>query len=195
MGATSAASGASQQRTIPARLRTYGRGESKPSFAELIGECASSAFHLEIHDWHITDDPRFLAWKEGRRQPEVPAGRAFQEAVQDAVARGVQVHRVRLVSEPVNEYVRWEHSITTEHNLAIGEAVRWLPRAFASTLTLPGNPFWVFDGRLVRFSIFDGNGSVVGHQFSESPEVASLCSAAFEAAWDLATDHEDYTLD
>ncbi|KAB2351875.1 hypothetical protein F8566_04345 [Actinomadura rudentiformis] len=161
----------------------------------MIGECTSSAFHLEIHDWHITDDPRFLAWKEGRPQPEVPTGNAFQKAVQIAVAQGVQVRRVRVVSEPVNEYVRWEHSITAEHNIAIGEAVRWLPRSLASTLALPGNPFWIFDGRLVRFSIFDGNGNVVGHQFSDAPEVTSLCSSAFAVAWDLATDHEDYRLD
>ncbi|GAA1555283.1 hypothetical protein GCM10009678_42860 [Actinomadura kijaniata] len=160
-----------------------------------MAECTTSAVHLEIHDWHITDDPRFTAWKESRPQPEVTVGGAFQTAVRDAVKRGVQVRRVRIVSEPVNDYVRWEYSITAEHNIAAGETVRWLPRPLASTLALPGNPFWVFDARRVRFSIFDGDGNVVGHQFSDDPDVVALCSSAFAAAWDLATDHEDYTFD
>lgn len=155
----------------------------------------SSAFHLEVHDWHITDDPRYLAWKEGRPQPSVPVGSAFQTAVRSAVQRGVDVRRVRIVSEPVNDYVRWEHSITADHNIAIGEKVRWLPRSRSSTLSLPGNPFWIFDGRLARFSVFDGDGGVVGHQFSDDQRVTTLCSSAFEAAWDLAVPHEVYTLD
>ncbi|MEV5572492.1 DUF6879 family protein [Spirillospora sp. NPDC052269] len=139
------------------------------------------------------DDPRFLAWKEGRSQPSVPAGGAFQDAAREAVNRAVDVRRVRIVSEPVNDYVRWEHSITADHNIAIGEAVRWLPRPLSSTLALPGNPFWIFDGKLARFSIFDGDGNVVGHQFSNDPRVTALCSSAFKATWHLATAHHDYT--
>nr|WP_211245923.1 DUF6879 family protein [Actinomadura oligospora] len=108
--------------------------------------------------------------------------------------RAVDVRRVRIVSEPVSDYIRWEHSITADHNIAIGEDVRWLPRSQTSTLALPGNPFWIFDGRVVRFSVFDGEGNVVGHQFSDDPRVTALCSSAFETAWDLAIPHEDYTL-
>ncbi|RFU43238.1 hypothetical protein DZF91_02395 [Actinomadura logoneensis] len=161
----------------------------------MAADATSSAFHLELHDWHLTDDPRFLAWKEGRPQPSVPVGTAFQDAVRGAVERGVVVRRVRIVSEPVSDYVRWEHSITAAHNIAAGEDVRWLPRSMSSTLALPGNPFWIFDGRVVRFSVFDGAGNVVGHQLSDDPRVTALCSSAFEAAWDLAVPHEDYTLD
>ncbi|GAA0426431.1 hypothetical protein Acor_55090 [Acrocarpospora corrugata] len=149
--------------------------------------------HLEMHDQHLVTDPRYLAWKEGRPQPETPGGRAFRETVSEAVARGVTIRRARIVSEPVSDYVRWEHSLTADHNIAAGELVRWLPRAFASALPLPGNPFWVFDRRLVRFSLFGGDGQVVGHQFTEDRAVVDLCVAAFEAVWDLAIDHEDYS--
>ncbi|WP_344449523.1 DUF6879 family protein [Acrocarpospora macrocephala] len=58
-----------------------------------------------------------------------------------------------MVSEPASDCIRWEHSLTAGHNIAAGELVRWLPRAFASPLALPGNPFWVPDGRLARFSL------------------------------------------
>ncbi|MEO3840578.1 DUF6879 family protein [Streptomyces sp. B22F1] len=32
------------------------------------------------------------------------------------------------------------------------EAVMWLPRRRASDIALPGNDFWLFDGRLVRWN-------------------------------------------
>jgi hypothetical protein len=149
---------------------------------------------LELHDQHLTDDPRFLAWKEGRPQPTTAGGSAFRDAVRAAVRRGVRVHRARIVSEPVSDYVRWEHELTAEHNVGAGEVVRWLPRALASTLAIPGNPFWVFDDHMVRFSVFDGDGRLVGHQFCDEPSVIGLCAAAFDAVWELATDHESFEL-
>ncbi|WP_438948653.1 DUF6879 family protein [Streptomyces atratus] len=58
----------------------------------------------------------------------------------EKAARGVRVLRARVVSEPVTEYIRFEHAIT-DANLRAGEEVRWLPRRRASTLALPGNDF------------------------------------------------------
>lgn len=57
-------------------------------------------------------------------------------------ARGVKLRRARIVSEPVSEYIRFEHDGTPQ-NIAAGEDVRWLPRARASALSLPGNDCWV----------------------------------------------------
>ncbi len=56
--------------------------------------------------------------------------------------RGVIIRRTRIVSEPVSEYIRWEHEITSA-NAEAGEDVRWLPPRRASDLLLPGNDFWV----------------------------------------------------
>ena len=59
--------------------------------------------------------------------------------VSEAVARGVEFCRARVVSEPVSDCIRYEHSCTFQ-NIAAGEAVRWLPRRLASDLLLPGHP-------------------------------------------------------
>jgi hypothetical protein len=114
--------------------------------------------------------------------------------ISSAVARGVVVRRARVVSEPVSDYVRWEHGLTEPINIKAGELVRWLPRRLASTLALPGNPYWVFDDRLVRFSLYGGDGEVHGHQYSEDPAVIGLCASAFEAVWERATPHAEYRL-
>jgi len=117
--------------------------------------------------------------------PQDPAGqyRAYTEAVAGAVSRGVTVRRARVVSEPVSDYVRWEHALTAPVNIAAGERVRWLPRQLASVLVLPGNPYWLFHDRLVRFTLFGGDGEVTGHQYSEPAAVIEACGSAFEVVW------------
>jgi hypothetical protein len=62
------------------------------------------------------------------------------QLIADTVARGVIVRRARVVSEPVSEYIRWEHYVT-HANVTAGEDVRWLPRRRATDIPLPGNDF------------------------------------------------------
>jgi len=72
---------------------------------------------------------------------------------------GSKIRRARVVSEPVTEYIRFEHAITADLNVAAGEQVRWLPRRRASDLALPGSDFWLFDDQLIIFNHFAGDGS------------------------------------
>ena len=69
-----------------------------------------------------------------------------------------------------------------------------LPRRNASDLCLPGNDFWVFDDRLVRFGYFSGDGVYLGDEVDDRPAVVKLCSSAFEAVWERAIPHDRYTV-
>jgi len=150
--------------------------------------------HLEIHDAHITSDPGYQAWLAGQAdlQQCVQQSRAYTDVVAPAARRGVALRRARIVSEPVSDYVRWEHWLTGPVNITAGETVRWLPRRLASTLAIPGNPYWVFDDHLVRFTIFGGDGEVLGSQYSDAPAVIQACRSAFEAVWELAVPHQEF---
>ena len=196
MAATNGAGGASLLAGIPGLMRTYGPGEKEPTFAELLAACTSSAVHLEIHDVHRTSDVAYQTWLAG--QADLPASvlqyRAYTDEVVAAVRRGVSVRRARIISEPASEYVRWEHWLTEPVNVAAGEQVRWLPRRLASTLAVPGNPYWVFDDGLVRFTLFGGDGEVQGSQYSDDAGVVEACQSAFEAVWQLAIPHQDYRI-
>jgi Family of unknown function (DUF6879) len=163
-----------------------------PPFRELIAATSSSAVHLEMRDYYAPDG-QFAAWKAGTPRP-VPAYPAWYDLVREHTARGVRFRRARIVSEPVSDYIRFEHEATAGLNVAAGEEVRWLPRRRASDLCLPGNDFWLFDGRLIRFHHFDGDGRVVEDELCEDPAVARMCSAAFEAVWERAVPHADYRL-
>ncbi len=169
-----------------------------PPFSELLAGCRESAVHLEMRDHYDDPDeaPRVAAWKAGHR-PD-PGNRAswwrpWLDMVAETVERGVEIRRARIVSEPVSEYTRYLYDGTFT-NIAAGEQIRWLPRQQASDLALPGNDFWLFDGRLVRFGYFSGEGTYLGDEVTDEPAVAKLCGDAFESVWARATPHEDYRI-
>jgi hypothetical protein len=168
---------------------------SLASAGELLRGCGRSAVHLELRDGYSRTDPMFLRWQTGHLGPvdQDPGMRPWLDLVAAAARRGVTVRRARIVSEPVSEYIRYEH-YTTSANVDAGEVVRWLPRRLASRLLLPGNDFWVFDDRLVLWNHFTGEGerSPSGHEIDDDPEAVKACAAAFDAVWDRAVPHREY---
>lgn len=167
-------------------------------WAELIGSARVSAVHMEMRDSYAVkqEAEEFERWRStgiAVTDLDSPGWADWSRIIRDAVSAGVVVRRVRIVSEPITEYARWLHA-TTGGNLASGELVRWLPRARASDLALPGNDFWVIDDHTVLFNHFTGDGDWAEEPFElrHEPAVIKLCSTAFDAAWERAVDHADY---
>lgn len=163
---------------------------------ELLSSCERSAVHLEMRDGYMRSDPRFAAWQQGHRFDPADRNswwRPWHDIVAAARSRGVTIRRARIISEPVSEYIRWEHEITFM-NVKAGEEVRWLPRRRTSDLLLPGNDFWVFDDRLVLWNHFTGEGEVSpeGWETTENPALIKACAVAFESVWDRAIPHGEY---
>jgi hypothetical protein len=162
-----------------------------PPFGELIAATTTSAVHLEMRDAYTPDDQRFLDWQAGKLLPE-HANPEWSAMVRSHTARGVRFRRVRVVSEPLAPFIRFEYEMTAAVSIAAGEQVRWLPRRRGVDLCLPLNDYWVFDGRLVRFHYFSGTGEIVEDELADDPSVVKVCAQAFEAAWDHAIPHDLY---
>ncbi len=105
--------------------------------------------------------------------------------------QGKTLKRLRIVSEPVTSYIRFEWLDAAELVRA-GEDVRWLPRRSASLLLLPGNDYWMFDRRTVAFTHFSGDGHVLGHEVTADPDIVRVCATVFDAAWKIAIPHPEY---
>ncbi|MCF6469688.1 hypothetical protein FAF44_15005 [Nonomuraea sp. MG754425] len=163
-------------------------------FSELLATCERTAFKLEMRDQYMTGDPGYLAWEAGDVDEAVRRYSGWTATAQAAVARGVAMHRVRIVSEPVSTYISFEHAVTPGVNLSAGEVIRWLPRSSASDLALPGNDVWIFDDKLVQFCHFAGDGAWVSNDETDDVGTVKLCAAAFAAAWERATDHLEYRI-
>ncbi|MFF2143175.1 DUF6879 family protein [Kitasatospora sp. NPDC058190] len=170
--------------------------QSVPKIDELLSSTRRSALHLEMRDGYMQDDPALRAWRAGHRlDPDDRASwwRPWLGVIAATVARGVEIRRARIVSEPVSEYIRYEYDVTFP-NVRAGEQVRWLPRRNGSTIALPGNDFWLFDDRIVRWGHFSGDGDALGGEITEDEAAVKLCSDAFEAVWERAVPHEKYTV-
>ncbi|MFF4324816.1 DUF6879 family protein [Streptomyces sp. NPDC001568] len=167
-----------------------------PGFDDLLDGAGVSAVHLEMRDDYgvPAESPGFAKWLETGEREVDPASeywRFWVELVRRTVARGVVVRRARIVSEPLSDYARYGLA-GAEVNVLAGEEIRYLPRRRASDIALPGNDFWLIDGRLVRWNHFSGNGAPAGGEMCDDPTTAALCASAFGAVWDRAVPLADY---
>ncbi|MEU3227154.1 DUF6879 family protein [Streptomyces sp. NPDC006976] len=170
------------------------------SFDDLLAGARESAVHLEMRDAYGVGDEAadFERWRRtGARDvdPESAYWAPWVSRVREATVRGVVVRRARIVSEPVSKYIRYEHAGTAV-NVHAGEVVRWLPRRQASDLLLPGNDLWIFDGQTLLFNHFTGTGDWAdpGLELCTEPSIAKQAVAAFDAVWERAVPHDQYTL-
>ncbi|MFD0403313.1 DUF6879 family protein [Kitasatospora sp. NPDC127121] len=171
-----------------------------PDFAALLRSAQRTAVHLEMRDSYAVGDEaeeidRFARTGGIELDPEASWWPEWLGLVRETVGRGVVMRRARIVSEPVTDYIRWEHAVTPM-NLAAGELVRWLPRSQASDIALPGNDFWLIDDKLVLFHFFTGYGDWAepGFAFFEDSATVRLVSCAFEAVWERGTPHDKYSV-
>ncbi|WP_240778125.1 DUF6879 family protein [Nonomuraea basaltis] len=170
---------------------------SDQEFEKLLASFESEAIHLETRDAYGTEvelpymarwaagEPDDLEWLQGW------CATLREHAAADRVAR-----RARIVSEPLSNYQRWSHSIA--HPMVdAGEDIRWVPRRLLTVpgrvILLPANDFYVFDGRLVVFLTYAGNGLAREKIGSTDPQDIARCINAFESIWQFAVPHRDYS--
>ena len=166
--------------------------ETEPLAYGLLRSAECSAWHMELRDGYTPDDPDWLDWQAGNRFDPAERWASWAALIDVTVGRGVAVRRVRLVSEPVTAYIRFEYDVTAAHNIAAGEQVRWLPRQKAAGQLVPCSDFWVFDDQVILWNHFAGDGCWVGEEKGNEPAVAKLCASSFDAAWERAIPHEAY---
>jgi Family of unknown function (DUF6879) len=178
-------------------LEGYERGMQGPgqhTFAELLAATQASVIRFEMRDSYDETEQGFTEWKATGDIGAYDWGDHLN-VIRTATARGVTIRRVRVVSEPLSDYLRWEHDCTTV-NIEAGEDIRWLPRTKAADLMLPGADCFVFDHRVVRWNFQRGDGTNPRHYtFSSDPRTIRDIAAAFEIAWNRATPHAEYKPD
>ncbi|HZB99968.1 MAG TPA: hypothetical protein VE844_00940, partial [Gammaproteobacteria bacterium] len=130
---------------------------------QLLTTFQREVVHLEMRDVYATDveRDRFATWLRGELlDPEAEAEwwRPWFEPMRRNNEAGKTLRRLRIVSEPVTAYIRFEW-LDAAQLVRAGEDVRWLPRCNASELLLPGNDFWMFDRQTVVFTHFSGDGN------------------------------------
>lgn len=157
---------------------------------ELIGR-TRHLLKLELRDNYAVDARDLVAWRSGHFDEIQESYGAWRDEVAAWVTAGRTLRRVRVVSEPLSDYqqmaVRFSGTAVDA-----GEDLRWLPRRLVSTVLLPGNDFFVLDGKTAMFNVLDGADDRAEIQLCDEPDVVSMCLTAFDEAWTLATPHHRY---
>ena len=138
-------------------------------FEELLVSFQCHVLHLETRDAYGTavELPHMAKWAAGEPD-DLNWLDEWCMTLREGVKAGKFVRRARIVSEPLSDYQRWSYSIA-QPMVDAGEDIRWVPRRLLSTTLIPGNDFYLFDGRLVVFLTYTGNG---------------LNAGKFASAWD-----------
>jgi hypothetical protein len=108
------------------------------------------------------------------------------------VADGKRIERVRVVTEPNSDYVRWSLRIAGL-NIAAGEDIRYLPRMVAGELDLPNEDYWLFDSCRVAILRFDGADRLLGVELVEEPTAVVERCYRRDAAWHQAIRWRNYS--
>lgn len=169
---------------------------SDEEFEKLLTSFRNDAIHLETRDAYGTEVelPYMAKWAAGESD-DLQWLQGWCASLREHTAAGRTVRRARIVSEPLSDYQRWSHSIA--HPMVdAGEDIRWVPRRRLTTpgavTMLPANDFYVFDGSMVVFLTYTGNGMAREKIGSTDPGDIARCVDAFENIWQFAVPHRDY---
>lgn len=156
---------------------------------------ASSVLKLELRDRYAVDEAVFKAWRSGDKAAIDRAAYAWAEQVTARLERGMSMRRIKVVSEPLSEYHRFNLRMS-EPLVEAGEDIRWLPRRLTSALLLPGNDAFVLDypdgDTKALFNVLDGDDNRAEQQVYTDAETVELCRGAFEAAWSIAVPYAEF---
>jgi hypothetical protein len=159
---------------------------------QLLKSIKRSAVHLECRDAYgtVTELPHMARWAAGEPD-DLEWLQDWCNTVREHAEAGRTVRRARIVSEPLNHYQRWSHSIA-HRMVEAGEDICWVPRRLVSSIGIPGNDYYLLDDEMVIFLHYAGSGLNIAMTTSTNPSDVELCRTAFEKVWALSIPHGEY---
>lgn len=91
--------------------------------------------------------------------------------VRQATEAGRRFERVRVLTEPLTDYLRFE-MFAAPGNAAAGEDIRVMSTTAAAEHNLPDHDFWLFDDELVAIMHFDNHGMIAAELVADADAVA-----------------------
>ena len=152
----------------------------------------SSAFRLELHPVYTMPGEadelrRFLAGEK----PPSGYHYGWLDTVASAMAAGKTMRRVRVVTRPLTDYVRYEFEWGFVYNVHAGEDIRILDVTGGPSPGLPDHDFWLFDESAVVNLLYRPDGTQIGRELVQDPDIAAYLRYR-DAAWQDAVPFRDY---
>jgi hypothetical protein len=162
------------------------------AFRRLFDNFERTARRLETRD-------RYSSPVDDRTVRQFLAGEALDlgwvapwfDRVRAATAAGKRFERVRVVTEPLSDYKRYE-MVVCRHTVAAGEDIRYLPRTQARALGLPDSDFWVFDSATLALLHFTDADVFRGAELVHDPDEVARHERWIDVAQQHAIPYAQY---
>jgi hypothetical protein len=169
---------------------------TREEFQQLFVTFEHTAFRLEVRDFYNVageqeDFRRWLAGERVDKAKEAVDRRSWLDKMRAAAGEGKRVERVRVVTEPLSDYIRFEMD-GTDLNIAAGEDIRYLSRHHPIAAELPDHDFWLFDSRQLVLMYFDDQARPLPYELTTDPATVVQHCYWRDAAWHHAVPHEMY---
>ncbi|GAA0638390.1 hypothetical protein GCM10010174_70330 [Kutzneria viridogrisea] len=160
---------------------------------ELVRSVTKSAWRLEIQGTYnepserepvrryLAGEPDDLVWFQG-----------WLTRIRELEAIGVRFERVRVLTDPLTDYLRYQLARITSPAVTAGEDIRILPATVARRLDLGTVDFWVLDDERVLVPHFVDHAVTGGELVTDPVEVARFREVQTRA-WDHAVPFREYT--
>ncbi len=138
----------------------------RQEFVEAFESFSHEAFRLELlQQFNVArEQESFDDFKKGRPVPKNYNGE-WCKTIQKAAERGASFKRVRLITEPLTEYTKFEISWGYKVNTEAGEDIRYISGDILSSFetSVPIlKDFWLFDEKLCLLMEYDLLGTYLG---------------------------------
>lgn len=175
---------------------SMGRFLSEDEFVQQFTDFQHNAWKLEVRDrYNVAEETetirRFLRTGELGRGEDHARTSSWHRNVTATAREGKTWQRVRVVSEPLSDYITWEHAVT-RFNIEAGEDIRWLPRDHPAVNELPEMDFWLFDDSWICVLHFDENDVPYRLERLDDPAEVSRYRRWRDIAWQHAVPHSDF---
>jgi hypothetical protein len=131
-----------------------------------------SAFRLETLPVYTMPEEqdtirRFLAGEAPSRDYHY----GWMDTVAAAAAAGRPIQRVRVLSRPLSDYIRFEFAYGYDFSNSSGEDI-WIADMTDNNSGLPAEDFWMFDESAVVRMLYREDGTQIGRELVEEPDLA-----------------------
>jgi hypothetical protein len=164
---------------------------SGQALADFVLGYEHTAFRLETRERYNEPEEaepvrRFLAGV-----PDYAWNREWAAMMRQRTALGQRMARVRIVTEPHSDYTRFGIDLA-QVNVAAGEDIRYLPRARAARLDVPGDDFWLIDSSRVAILRFGDDDVLLGAEIVTDPALVARHCHWRDVAWQVAVPLAEY---
>lgn len=161
--------------------------DSGQDFFQLCTTYRHSAWRWECQGvYHEPDEQEPLQrWREGRPDNSFLSG--WLSVINRLRAEGKLFNRVRMVTDPPTDYLRWMFSFT-HLNIEAGEEIRWIDQQDLPGDGAPEYDYYLLDDERVAVVTFGDNG-VVGAEVTDDAHVVERHRQWRDFVWPIATPH------